>query len=244
MLLKDSVHPLYRADRCSPVAAGAFQKQHFKTNCTVLSVMSFKTYQFFPNTLLLDMEGLTFMSSIRNGVLRYFNAEARLRLWSMRADLQPVANIESGTSSKTISFSTFVPSLPFETSRLKVTFSLSLQTASSWLLILQSDVEIQSHILQVAVDSNEYTAEVYTYDKRLQATLSLGEGRQRFHADKYDLPSGDSDALKTVQNRLMQMERQAEQEKEDLRRQMEQEKDDLRRQMEQVLDDMKRQTRS
>ena len=103
---------------------------------------------------------------------------------------------------------------------------------------LKPDVEIQSNILQIAVDPNEYTAEVYTYDKRLQATLSLGEGRQRFHDDKDDLddlddlPSRDSHVIKFLQNRLIQVERQAEQEK------------DIIRQMEQELDDMKRQTRS
>ena len=39
---------------------------------------------------------------------------------------------------------------------------------------------MQSHILQIVWDAEELTAEVYTYDKQPIATLSLGEGRQRF----------------------------------------------------------------
>ena len=90
------------------------------------------------------------------------------------------------------------------------------------------------------MDPNEYTAEVYRYDEQLQATLNLGEGRQRFGADEYDLPSENADALKTLQDRVMQIE----QEKKDMKRQAELREEDMRRQMEQVLDDTKCQTRS
>ncbi len=114
MPLKDSVHPLCSLGRCSLVTAEAFQKQHFKTRCTVLSVMSFTIYRFYPNTHTLKMEGSTSLSSIRNGVLRYFNAEACPGSRSMRLDLQPGVIIESGTFSQTISFSTSVPSPTFK----------------------------------------------------------------------------------------------------------------------------------
>lgn len=189
------------------------------------------------------MEELTFLSSIGNGVLRCFNAEACPKLRSMRLDLQPGANIECGISSEILSFSTSVPSLPFKRSGSKVTVYLLFDTASSQLLIFKSGVEVQSRILQVAVDSNEYTAEIYMYDNQLLATLTMGEGRQRFDADKYDSTSADSGAIKIVESRNMWLE----QEIESMRRQMEQEKwekEDMRRQVEKMQDEMKHQTRS
>ena len=103
-----------------------------------------------------------------------------------------------------------------------------------------ADIEVQSRILQVAVDSNEYTAEVYTYDKELLVTLTLGEGRHRFDADECDSPSEDSGVLKIMQNQLIQMK----QEKEDMSRQLKQVKDDMSRQLKQMKDDTKLQTRS
>ncbi|KAF7879488.1 hypothetical protein EAF04_000684 [Stromatinia cepivora] len=48
------------------------------------------------------------------------------------------------------------------------------------------DVDIQSHILQVAIDFEECTAEVYTYDNKLKVTLDLGEGRQRSYSAEPD----------------------------------------------------------
>lgn len=79
----------------------------------------------------------------------------------------------------------------------------------------KSDFEVQSRILQVAVDPKEYTAEVYTYDKQLLATLTLGGGRERFDDDKHNSPSDDSSALGIMRNRTMRLKqekRQAEQE--------------------------------
>lgn len=46
---------------------------------------------------------------------------------------------------------------------------------------------------------------MYTYDKQLLATLTLGEGRQRFDVAVEDSPSKDSSALKIVQNQVMQL---------------------------------------
>lgn len=255
MPLKDSVHQFCELDRASRVIVGTFQKQHFKTKCIVRSILSFKIYQFYPNTLTPKMEELTFMSLIKVGVLKCFNAEACPKSRSMRVDLQSGANIENGTFSKTTSFSTSVPSPAFKRSRSKVrTFFVIRDGLFLILLFFKADVEVQSRILQVVIDANEYAAEVYTYDKQLLVTLTLGEGRQRFDADKCESLSEDSGALKLVQNRLMQMEQeklQSDQEKEDLRRQTEQEKrqldqekEDLRRQIEQMQNDMKLQTKS
>ncbi|CAD6442763.1 f869516c-6d58-4bc0-8a97-9b85f90ecafe [Sclerotinia trifoliorum] len=44
------------------------------------------------------------------------------------------------------------------------------------------DVDIQSHILQVAIDFETYTVELYTYDGKLQLTLDLGRERQQSHS--------------------------------------------------------------
>lgn len=92
------------------------------------------------------------------------------------------------------------------------------------------------------MDAKEYIAEVYTHDKQLRATLILGEGRHRLYADEYDSPSENAEALKSLQDRLVQ----AEQEKEGIKQQMEQEKEDIKQQMEQEMKqqierDMKRQ---
>ncbi|KAL9619029.1 MAG: hypothetical protein Q9160_006350 [Pyrenula sp. 1 TL-2023] len=96
------------------------------------------------------------------------------------------------------------------------------------------DLEVQSRFLQVAVDPSNYIAEVYTHDKILSATLTLGEGRRRFYPDEYESSSKRLDTLETSQDRMMQIE----QDKEDMRRQREQDKEEMRRQMEQ---EMKRQ---
>jgi ElaB/YqjD/DUF883 family membrane-anchored ribosome-binding protein len=115
-------------------------------------------------------------------------------------------------------------------------FPIYSRQFSFLLTVSKPDVEVQSRVLQVALDSNEYTAEVYTCDKQLLASLTLGEGRQRLEAD-YDPLTEDPSNLQLMQNRLTQAEqgqRQAEKEKEDLRRRMEQEVKDVRRQMEQM----------
>lgn len=99
----------------------------------------------------------------------------------------------------------------------------------------QSDVEVQSRILQVALDSNEYTAEVYTYDKELLATLTLGEGRQRLDDYKDDSPSEEPGYLQFMQNRIAQVEEkekqveEKEKQLEEKQKQMEQEMEDKRR---------------
>lgn len=123
MPLKDSVHPLYSIDRCLRVIAEEYRKPHIKTRCTVLSTLSFTIYQFCRNIRTPKMEGLIFLSLIRNGVLRYFDAEAYPKFGSMQQDLPSAANTESGTFSATTSFSTFVPDPPFESLKSKVIVS-------------------------------------------------------------------------------------------------------------------------
>ena len=100
------------------------------------------------------------------------------------------------------------------------------------------DVEVQSRILQIVVNPKEYIAEVYTYDKQLLASLTLGEGRQRFDVAVEDSPSKDSGALKIMQNRIMQLEQRTQQ-AEQRTQQAEQEKEHLERQMEHMRNDMK-----
>ena len=122
-------------------------------------------------------------------------------------------------------------------------FSIYSRQFSSSLTVSKLDVEVQSRVLQVAFDPNEYTAEVYTCDKQLLASLTLGEGRQRLEPD-YDPLTEDPSILQLMQNRLTQLEqekrqaeqkeRQAEQEKRQLeqeKRQAKQEIEDLRSQM-------------
>ena len=191
------------------------------------------------------MEELTFLFSIRNGALKCFGAEACPKLQNMRLDLQPGANIENGTFSKITSFLISVQSPRYEKSRSKVSnnFLIIGDVLVLISIFFETDVEVQSRILQIVTNSNEYSVEVYTYDEQLLATLTLGEGRQRFDAEKHESPPRDSGALIMMQNRLMQMEQekqQAEQEK----RQAEQETEDFRRQIKQMQDDMKHQTRS
>jgi hypothetical protein len=105
---------------------------------------------------------------------------------------------------------------------------------------------MQSRILQIAVDPNEYTAEVYTHEKQLRATLTLGEGRQRFDADEDASSSemADEAMLQQASAQLQDMKRQMEQQEQreqDMKRQMEQQEQDMKWQMEQVQQDMKRQ---
>lgn len=52
--------------------------------------------------------------------------------------------------------------------------------AESLSLIRTLDSEVRPHILQVAIDPEDYVAEIYTSDKQLLQTLTLGEGRQRY----------------------------------------------------------------
>ncbi|KAF2453846.1 hypothetical protein BDY21DRAFT_327253 [Lineolata rhizophorae] len=75
------------------------------------------------------------------------------------------------------------------------------------------DVSIQPRFLQIAIDLEECIAEVYTYNKQLRATLDLGEGRQRYYANDFDL-SENSDTTQILQDRVTQAER----EKEDMMR--------------------------
>ena len=93
---------------------------------------------------------------------------------------------------------------------------------SSSLTVSELDVEVQSRILQVELDPYEYTAEFYTCDKQLLASLTLGEGRQRLEPD-YEPLTEDPSILQLLRNQLTQTEqekRQLEQEIEDLKNEM------------------------
>ena len=61
------------------------------------------------------------------------------------------------------------------------------------------DKELQAHIIQVAIDSLERTAEIYTYDMQLRASFTLGEGRygSGTGVDNLGIAIGESDALKS-----------------------------------------------
>ncbi|KAF7862600.1 hypothetical protein EAF04_007473 [Stromatinia cepivora] len=70
------------------------------------------------------------------------------------------------------------------------------------------DLDIQSHILHIIIDANEWTAEVYTYDKQLQANLNLGEGRQRSYSAEQGSASEDFDISMRDQKIEMEQMRQ------------------------------------
>ncbi|CAD6440086.1 8267c12d-1877-4d11-af0e-a3ad6f1ef536 [Sclerotinia trifoliorum] len=90
------------------------------------------------------------------------------------------------------------------------------------------DPDIQSHILQIAINSNEYTAEVYTYDNKLQTTLHLSKGRQRSHDADCDWDSDESDVYtalcdsKKLEKEAKQRMQELEQEKQEMQQEMEQ----------------------
>ena len=46
------------------------------------------------------------------------------------------------------------------------------------------DIDVYSHLLQISIDPDKSTAEVYTHNGRLLKTLALGEGRQRLHVEE------------------------------------------------------------
>ncbi|KAL9616934.1 MAG: hypothetical protein Q9160_008247 [Pyrenula sp. 1 TL-2023] len=109
------------------------------------------------------------------------------------------------------------------------------------------DLEVQSRILQVAVDPSNYIAEVYTHDKVLRATLTLGEGRQRFIPDEFESSSkrkGEFEATDGARQggyeaaegaRQGGYETAAGARQEDMRRQREQDRKEIRRQIEQEM---------
>ncbi|KAL9616924.1 MAG: hypothetical protein Q9160_008237 [Pyrenula sp. 1 TL-2023] len=102
------------------------------------------------------------------------------------------------------------------------------------------DVNIQQRFLQIVIDPEECTAEVYTNKKQLQETLGLGEGRQRYYDDDSD-PSENSDTVQTLHDRLIQAEREKEdmaREKEDMAREKEdmaRKKEDMAREKEDMM---------
>ncbi|KAL9109588.1 MAG: hypothetical protein Q9227_005768 [Pyrenula ochraceoflavens] len=69
------------------------------------------------------------------------------------------------------------------------------------------EASIQPRFLQIVIDPEECTAEVYTHGKQLQQMLDLGEGRQRYYAEDLDA-SEDSDPVQILQDQLMRVERE------------------------------------
>ncbi|KAL9085468.1 MAG: hypothetical protein Q9165_007618 [Trypethelium subeluteriae] len=85
------------------------------------------------------------------------------------------------------------------------------------------DASIQSHVLLVVVEPDEYTAEIYTHDKQLRKTLTLGEGRLQNHTDYFEgLTFGTADSLASLQDRSTANERHSTGELERMKVQMEQ----------------------
>ncbi|KAL9121667.1 MAG: hypothetical protein Q9187_001781 [Circinaria calcarea] len=67
------------------------------------------------------------------------------------------------------------------------------------------DSELQSHIMQIAIDPHERTAEIYTYDMQLKATFMLGEGRygSSTGVPNLGMGTGESNALVSDENGLL-----------------------------------------
>ncbi|TGO15023.1 hypothetical protein BTUL_0045g00330 [Botrytis tulipae] len=72
------------------------------------------------------------------------------------------------------------------------------------------DIDTQSHIRHVVIDANERIAQVYTYDKQLQTTLNLGEGRTRSDSPEEQTASGDSDIYMTLRDQKIEKKRMEE----------------------------------
>ncbi|KAL9080215.1 MAG: hypothetical protein Q9157_000998 [Trypethelium eluteriae] len=89
------------------------------------------------------------------------------------------------------------------------------------------DEKIQSHVFHVVIEPDESVAEVYTYDKQLHKSWSLGEGRQRFNADDFadfiDQSSDADDDCMPLQDEPTQRERAMIGEIEKMKRQRERE---------------------
>ena len=103
-------------------------------------------------------------------------------------------------------------------------------------------MEVQSRILQIVVDPDQYIAKVYTHDQQLLATLTLGEGRQRFEPAKDEslLPRGLYNGVDFEQNRIRQLERETE----NMRQQMEEAKRQLESMKQQQQQQQPQQTTS
>ena len=93
--------------------------------------------------------------------------------------------------------------------------------------------------MQVAIDVDEYTAEIYTLDKQLQATLNLGEGRQRdgeelggwlVYRPMHEVEQERDD----LKQQLKQQRAQREQERDDLNQQLKQQRAQREQEREEV----------
>ncbi|TGO91815.1 hypothetical protein BPOR_0018g00310 [Botrytis porri] len=79
------------------------------------------------------------------------------------------------------------------------------------------DIDTQSHIRHIVIDANERIAQVYTYDKQLQTTLNLGEGRTRSHSPEEQTASGDLDIYMTLRDQKIELEQEKKEKEEALR---------------------------
>ncbi|CAD6439997.1 d573b7de-738c-4b9f-b51c-af534f1a4e5a [Sclerotinia trifoliorum] len=70
------------------------------------------------------------------------------------------------------------------------------------------DIDIQKHILHIVIDANDCTAEVYTYNKQLQETLALGEGRVRSYSAEPGSASEDFDVYMTLRDQEIELEQE------------------------------------
>lgn len=109
------------------------------------------------------------------------------------------------------------------------------------------DTSIQPRFLQIVIDLEERSAEIYTFDKRFRKLLGLGEGRRKYRDNDFNPPESSdsiqilqeqlmrdfsppesSDSVQILQNQLMRMERkQAEMERE--RGEMERKQEEMER---------------
>ncbi|KAL9620592.1 MAG: hypothetical protein Q9160_004846 [Pyrenula sp. 1 TL-2023] len=117
------------------------------------------------------------------------------------------------------------------------------------------DTSIQPRFLQIVIDPEECTAEIYTFDKRLRETIGLGEGRRKYRDNDFTPSesseriqilqqqqlmrdfgqSESSDSPQTLQNQLLRMERE--------RGEMERKQEEMERErgeMERKQEEMKR----
>lgn len=124
MLSKGLVHLF-----SSCVTTDVFQRQPCKTNCIAVSTTSYKVYRSSRNTPIPRMEELTFMSSTRDGELKYFNQEARHTSPNIYVDSRLEENIRNGIFLTIMLFLISALKLRFKRLKLKVIFPLLFEVS-------------------------------------------------------------------------------------------------------------------
>ena len=69
------------------------------------------------------------------------------------------------------------------------------------------DDEIQSHTLQIVLNSTKYTMKIYTHDNRLLTTLILKKERQKFYSNNYDSFFDNIHIFSAMQNQIVRMKK-------------------------------------